>query len=188
MVGSLSALFGQTEKIFNGKDLTGWKIYGTEKWYVENGVLVSESGPDKEYGYLATEKSYKDFELTAEFKQEANGNSGIFFRSSIEGTTITGWQAEVAPPGHNTGGIYESYGRGWLIQPDPEKDKALKFGKWNTMKIRVTGDVVETWLNGQQMIRLEDAKIAEATGSIALQIHSGGGIKVYWRNLRVREL
>ncbi|HEY4654271.1 MAG TPA: DUF1080 domain-containing protein [Cyclobacteriaceae bacterium] len=188
MVGSLSALFGQTEKIFNGKDLTGWKIYGTEKWYVENGVLVSESGPDKEYGYLATEKSYKDFELTAEFKQEANGNSGIFFRSSIEGTTITGWQAEVAPPGHNTGGIYESYGRGWLIQPDPEKDKALKFGKWNKMKIRVTGDVVETWLNGQQMIRLEDAKIAEATGSIALQIHSGGGIKVYWRNLRVREL
>jgi hypothetical protein len=188
MVGSLSALFGQTEKIFNGKDLTGWKIYGTEKWYVENGVLVSESGPDKEYGYLATEKSYKDFELTAEFKQEANGNSGIFFRSSIEGTTITGWQAEVAPPGHNTGGIYESYGRGWLIQPDPEKDKALKFGKWNTMKIRVTGDVVETWLNGQQMIRLEDAKIAEATGSIALQIHSGGGIKVYWRNLHVREL
>src|SRR3970040_1656648 len=185
MVGSRSALFGQTEKIFNGKDLTGWKIYGTEKWYVENGVLVSESGPDKEYGYLATEKSYKDFELTAEFKQEANGNSGIFFRSSIEGTTITGWQTEVAPPGHNTGGIYESYGRGWLIQPDPEKDKALKFGKWNTMKIRVTGDVVETWLNGQQMIRLEDAKIGEADGSIALQIHSGGGIKGYWKNLRV---
>jgi hypothetical protein len=56
------------------------------------------------------------------------------------------------------------------------------------MKIRVTGDVVETWLNGQQMIRLEDAKIGEADGSIALQIHSGGGIKVYWKNLYIREL
>ena len=188
MAGCLGAVHGQAVKLFNGKDLTGWKVYGTEKWYVEEGVIVSESGPDKGYGYLATEDSYKDFELTAEFKQEADGNSGIFFRCSIEGTKITGWQAEVAPPGHNTGGIYESYGRGWLVQPEPEKDKALKYGKWNKMKIRVVGGVVETWLNGEPMIRLEDAKIGEATGSIALQIHDGGGIKVYWRNLRIKEL
>lgn len=188
MAAGLGVAQAQTVKLFNGKDLSGWTIYGTEKWFVENGMIVSESGPDKGYGYLATDKSYKDFELTAEFKQEANGNSGIFFRSSIEGTKITGWQAEVAPPGDNTGGIYESYGRGWLIQPEPEKDKALKFGKWNKMKIRVVGDVVETWLNGTPMIRLEDAKIGEATGSIALQIHDGGGIKVYWRNLKIKEL
>jgi hypothetical protein len=179
---------GQTTKLFNGKDLTGWKVYGTEKWYVQDGLLISESGPDKQYGYLATEKKYRDFELTAEFKQEADGNSGIFFRSSIEGTKITGWQAEVAPPGHNTGGIYESYGRGWLIKPDPEKDKALKYGDWNTMKIRVVGGVVETWLNGEPMIRLEDEKIGQATGSIALQIHDGGGIKIYWRNIQIKEL
>lgn len=188
MAGCLGVAQGQAVKLFNGKDLTGWKVYGTEKWYVDKGTIVSESGPDKGYGYLATEKPYKDFELTAEFKQEADGNSGIFFRCSIEGTKITGWQAEVAPPGHNTGGIYESYGRGWLIQPEPEKDKALKYGKWNKMKIRVVGDVVETWLNGEPMIRLEDAKIGEATGSIALQIHDGGGIKVYWRNLKITEL
>lgn len=188
MAAGLGVVQAQTVKLFNGKDLSGWTIYGTEKWFVENGMIVSESGPDKGYGYLATDKSYKDFELTAEFKQEANGNSGIFFRSSIEGTKITGWQAEVAPPGDNTGGIYESYGRGWLIQPEPEKDKALKFGKWNKMKIRVVGGVVETWLNGTPMIRLEDAKIGEATGSIALQIHDGGGIKVYWRNLKIKEL
>jgi hypothetical protein len=155
---------------------------------VQDGLLVCESGPDKGYGYLATEKQYRDFELSLEFKQEADGNSGVFFRSSIEGTKITGWQAEVAPPGHNTGGIYESYGRGWLIKPDPEKDKALKYGDWNTMKIRVVGGVVETWLNGEPMIRLEDEKIAQATGSIALQIHDGGGIKVYWRNIKIKEL
>ena len=188
MVTFVSTLYGQTESLFNGKDLTGWKIYGTERWYVEDGMIVSESGPDKGYGYLATEKPYKNFELTAEFKQEADGNSGIFFRSSIEGTRITGWQAEVAPPGHHTGGIYESYGRGWLVQPEPAQDKALKYGKWNKMKVRVVGDVVETWLNGKRMIRLEDAKIGNATGSIALQIHDGGGIKVYWRNLNLKEL
>lgn len=178
-------IFAQSESIFNGKDLTGWTIYGTEKWYVEDGLLICESGPDKEYGYLGTEKQYKDFELTVEFKQGADGNSGVFFRSSIEGTKITGWQVEVAPPGSSTGGIYESYGRGWLIKPEPKLDKHLKFGEWNSMKIRVEGDLVETWLNGKKMVTFEDEKIGKATGSIALQIHSGGGIKVMWRNLEV---
>jgi len=75
------ATFAQKEQsLFNGKDLKGWTIYGTEKWYVDtNGDLVCESGPDKAYGYFATEKQYKDFELTLEFKQESNGNSGVFF-------------------------------------------------------------------------------------------------------------
>jgi len=171
--------------LFNGKDLSGWEIYGTERWYVENGELVCESGPDKQYGYLGTKQKFKDFDLTLEFKQEANGNSGVFFRSSIEGTKITGWQAEVAPLGQHSGGIYESYGRGWLIQPGAEQEKALKTGQWNTMRVRVVGDEVTTWLNGTQMITLKDAKIGAATGQIALQIHDGGGIKVRWRNLRV---
>jgi len=180
-------VLAQTDSLFNGKDLTGWTIYGTELWYVEDGLLVCESGPDKEYGYLGTEKEFKDFELSLEFKQGADGNSGVFFRSSIEGTRITGWQVEVAPPGHNTGGIYESYGRAWIIKPDPELDKHLKFGEWNSMKIRVVGGLVETWLNGQKMITLEDEIIGQATGSIALQIHSGGGIKVQWRNINITE-
>lgn len=174
--------------LFNGKDLSGWKIYGTEKWYVEKGELICESGPDKGYGYLGTEASYKNFDLTLEFKQEANGNSGVFFRSSIEGTKITGWQAEVAPPGHHTGGIYESYGRGWLIKPADGLDKSLKMGAWNTLRVRVVGDEVTTWLNGTQMIILKDEKIGKATGQIALQIHDGGGIKVRWRNLRLKKL
>lgn len=174
--------------LFNGKDLSGWEIYGTEKWYVENGNLICESGPDKGYGYLGTTGKYKNFDLTVEFQQEANGNSGIFIRSSIEGTKITGWQAEVAPPNNNTGGIYESYGRGWLIKPDPALDKALKMGEWNTMRIKAMDDVVTTWLNGQQMITLKDEKIGAAMGQIALQIHDGGGIKVRWRNIQITEL
>jgi hypothetical protein len=188
LAGFQALILAQTESLFNGKDLSGWTIYGTELWYVEDGLLVCESGPDKEYGYLGTQKEYKDFELRLEFRQGADGNSGVFFRSSIEGTRITGWQAEVAPPGHSTGGIYESYGRGWIIKPDPELDKHLKFGEWNKMKIRVVGGKVETWLNGQKMITLEDDKIGQATGSIALQIHDGGGIKVQWRNLYITEL
>jgi len=178
----------QKTSLFNGKDLSGWNIHGTELWYVEDGSLVCESGPEKKYGYLSTEKSYDDFILTLEFKQEANGNSGVFFRSTLEGTKISGWQAEVAPPGNDSGGIYESYGRGWLIKPDPKKDKALKMGEWNRMKIKVVGDKVTTWLNGTQMITLEDEKIGQGKGSIALQIHDGGGIKVRWRNLEIKPL
>ena len=174
--------------IFNGKDLTGWTIHGTEKWYVENGNLICESGPDKQYGYLSTNKTYKNFELTLEFKQEANGNSGVFFRSSIEGVKISGWQCEVAPVNHHTGGIYESYGRGWLIQPDSTKEKYLKTGKWNKLKLRVVVDEVTTWLNGHQMIYIKDEKIGTVNGFIALQIHDGGGIKVRWRKIKIQEM
>ena len=188
LVLTLCSCASAQQSLFNGRNLDGWRIHGTEKWYVENGELVCESGPDAEYGYLATEKAYKDFELTVDFKQEADGNSGIFFRSSLDGTIITGWQVEVAPPGNDSGGVYESYGRGWLIKPDPAKDDALKMGEWNTMRIRVEGDRVQTWLNDVPMIELEDEKIGEANGSIALQIHDGGGIKVRWKNLLVRTL
>ena len=176
------------ESLFNGKDLEGWTIHGTELWYVEDGLLVCESGPDKQYGYLSTNKHYDDFELTLEFKQEANGNSGVFIRSTVEGTKVSGWQVEVAPPGNDTGGIYESYGRGWLIKPDKSKDSALKMGAWNQMKIRVVGDQIMTWLNGTPMVELVDEKIGKGKGSVALQIHDGGGIKVRWRNLMINSL
>ena len=186
---SIGALNAQKPKsIFNGNNLDGWTINGTEKWYVQNGELVCESGPDKQYGYLNTNRNYKNFELTLDFKQEANGNSGVFFRSSIEGVKISGWQVEVAPLNSHTGGIYESYGRGWLIQPSAEDEKMLKPEQWNTLKIRVVNKEVTTWLNGKQMIHLIDDKIGDGNGFIALQIHDGGGIKVRWKNIKITEL
>lgn len=179
----------QQETLFNGKDLTGWEVYGTEKWYVEDGELVCESGPDKEYGYLGTRKYYNDFELSVDFKQVSNGNSGIFFRSYIKkGVEISGWQVEVAPPGNDSGGIYESYGRGWIYQIPDDKENILKMGDWNTMKIRVQGNKVQTWLNGEPMTDLTDDVIGKGKGRIMLQIHSGGGIKVRWRNFSLTEL
>ena len=178
----------QKKSLFNGKNLDGWTNYGTEKWYVEDGLLICESGPDEEYGYLATNEHYKNFVLTLKFKQEANGNSGVFIRSTIDGTKVSGWQVEVAPKGQHTGGVYESYGRGWLIKPSPEKEEVLKEGEWNTMKIEVVGGKLTSWLNGEEMITIDDEKIGAGTGSIALQIHSGGGIKVKWKNIKVKVL
>jgi len=178
-------LIAQQKELFNGKDLTGWTVYGTEKWYVEDGLLVSESGPDAQYGYLATDEYYKDFELSLEFLQEADGNSGVFIRSTIDGTKVSGWQVEVAPRGKHTGGVYESYGRGWLVKPEEEKEMILRVGQWNTMKIRVMGDQLTSWLNGVQMVSISDEAIGAGEGAIALQIHDGGGIKVKWRNIKL---
>lgn len=181
-------LIDKSKLLFNGKNLDGWKVYGTEKWYVNDGELVCESGPNKEYGYLATNKSYKNFILELDFFQESDGNSGVFFRSSIDGTKISGWQVEVAPPGLHSGGIYESYGRGWLIKPGNKYDDIVKMMSWNKMKIKVINENITTWINGKKMIQISDNKIGEANGSIALQIHDGGGIKVRWRNLRLKEI
>ena len=188
LIGMQTVFAQKKEKLFNGKDLTGWVVYGTEKWYVEKGVLVSESGPDKGYGYLGTTAQYDDFEVDLEFKQEANGNSGVFIRYTVDGTKVSGWKVEVAPPGNDTGGIYESYGRGWLVKPDPEKDKALKFGEWNKMKIIVQGDRVISYVNGVEMVNYADEKIGGGKGGVLLQIHDGGGIKVYWRNIVLKKL
>jgi hypothetical protein len=181
-------LYAQKKSLFNGKNLDGWTNYGTEKWYVEDGLLVCESGPDKEYGYLATDKHYKDYVLALKFKQEANGNSGVFIRSTIKGVKVSGWQVEVAPKGKHTGGVYESYGRGWLIKPCAEKEEILKEGEWNSMKIRVVGNELTSWLNGKKMVSISDEKIGKGIGSIALQIHSGGGIKMKWKEIKIKEL
>ena len=126
--------------------------------------------------------------LDLQFKLEANGNSGVFIRSGIEGTKINGWQVEVAPPDHHTGGIYESYGRGWLIYPKPEDEKMLKANEWNQLKIKLMNNEVTTWLNGKQIVNFSDEKIGQGKGFIALQIHDGGGIKVRWKNIRIKEL
>ncbi len=184
----ISTIQAQKTKLFNGKDLSGWTVYGTEKWYVEDGLLVCESGPDEKYGYLATNEHYKNYVLTLQFKQEADGNSGVFIRSTIEGVKVSGWQVEVAPKGKHTGGVYESYGRGWLIKPTADKEEALKVGQWNKLKIKVDGDTITSWLNGTEMITISDEKIGKGMGAVALQIHDGGGIKVKWKNIKLKTL
>ncbi|PYU01124.1 MAG: hypothetical protein DMG38_04850 [Acidobacteria bacterium] len=96
--------------LFNGKDLTGWKINGEERLVAENGTILCESTAGK-YGYLTTEKTYRDFDLRLKFKGEAAGNSGLFFHSKITGMNpqtgpdIQAMQVEVDPhPGKDTGG------------------------------------------------------------------------------------
>ena len=181
---------GKEVVLFNGENTHGWEVFGDiEASVTKNGELLIESGKEKKYGYLATRAYYDNFDLTAEFKQVANGNSGLFFRSIIEGEAkVSGWQVEVAPKGQDTGGIFESYGRGWLAQIEDEKENVLKAREWNTIRVRVEGDKVQTWLNGVEMVDLTDEIIGQGKGRIALQVHDGGGIKVLWRNMKLTTL
>jgi len=176
------------DALFNGKDLTGWVNHGEENWYVEDGVLVGASSSAGGYGYLVTDREYDDFLLRLEFVIEGDGNSGVFFRSNLTGTDIKGWQVEVAPPGKNTGAIYESGGRGWLNEIPDARENILKPGDWNDLVICVNDNHVQSWLNGESMTDLFDQILAKGSGVIALQVHSGGGVAVKWRNIYLKNL
>ena len=76
--------WGKPISLFNGKDLTGGKKNGDEKWVVDQGTILCESTANK-YGYLTTEKTYRDFTLRLKFKGEAAGKSGVFLHSRILG-------------------------------------------------------------------------------------------------------
>jgi hypothetical protein len=178
--------------LFNGKDLSGWKNNGDEKWVAEQGTILCESTVNK-YGYLTTDKSYRDFDLRLKFKGEAAGNSGVFVRSRIlgidpqHGPDIEGMQVEVDPNvGKHTGGLYESGGRGWVAMPTAEGEHALKPGAWNDLEISVRGPHIVTQLNGTKIVDFTDPTPKFTDGVIALQIHTGGGVRMRWKDIYIK--
>jgi hypothetical protein len=178
--------------LFNGKDLSGWKINGAEKWVVDDGAILGESTAGK-YGYLTTEKTYRNFSLRLRFKCETDGNSGVFTRSRITGDSpktgpdIEGMQVEVDPTRH-TGGIYESGGRGWVALPTPEGERAVKPRDWNDLEIFAQGSHFITRLNGIQIVDFTDSAPKFTEGVIGLQLHTGGGVKIRFKDIYIQEL
>jgi hypothetical protein len=179
--------------LFNGTDLAGWKKNGEEKWIVEQGAIWCESVANK-YGYLTTEKIYRDFDLRLKFKGEAAGNSGVFFHSRItgidpqHGPDIEGMQVEVDPGvGKHTGGLYESGGRGWVAMPTAEGEQALKPGEWNALEVSVRGNHIVTQLNAVKIADYNDSSPKFTDGVIGLQIHTGGGVKMRWKDIYIKE-
>ena len=179
--------------LFNGTDLNGWKKNGDEKWIVEKGTILCESTANK-YGYLTTDKTYRDFILRLKFKGEAAGNSGVFVHSRIigidpqHGPDIEGMQVEVDPNiGKHTGGLYESGGRGWVAMPTAEGERALKSGAWNDLEVSLQGAHIITHLNGVKVVDYTDPTPKFTEGVIGLQIHTGGGVKMKWKDIYVHE-
>jgi hypothetical protein len=185
----------QYVSLFNGKDLTGWKVVGPEKWFVENGEIVGQSVAGKD-GFLKTEKTYKNFHAFLRFKCDTPINSGFFYRSDIEEDIkqIKFIQVEIDNRvGNHTGGLHgdhtpELKGRGWIVWPAPELETVIRPYEWNDMAVMVEGHRVRTFLNGVQMIDFTYPNPRNTDGIIALQIHPGKASRIRFKDIYIRDL
>ena len=146
----------QWVQLFNGKDLTNWVEVGKEKWTIEDGTIHGQ-GVTNAYGYLRTEKKYKDFWLSMRFKCEADGNSGVYFHTEFKAGTVECQPASssrsTARSNHHTGGLYGD-GRNWFAWPSPEHEHVIRPTDWNDMLLKVEGNHMVAILNGITGARL----------------------------------
>jgi hypothetical protein len=148
--------WGEPIRLFNGKDLTGWKMDrpGPPVWTVHSGTLVSPgNGPE-----LIGEPKFQNFKLHIEFNNGPNSNSGVYLRGRYEVQMENESVAE--PPSHHTGGIYG------FLAPSPELPR--KTGEWQTFDITLIGRTVTVVQNGKTVI--DNQEIPGITGG-ALDSH-----------------
>jgi len=178
-------------QLFNGKDTTGWNNVGQEKWTIEPGGVLHGVAVTKGYGYLQTDKSYKDFVLALQFKCEGDGNSGLFFHTGFKPGTADvsqGLQFEIdCGMMKHTGGLYGD-GRNWIVWPAPENEAVVRRGEWNEYVLEVRGNRYISRLNGVMMVDFTDPQPKSFDGTLALQLHSGGTGDMKFREIWVRDL
>jgi hypothetical protein len=178
VAGMLDRAIAEGEPVWkplaDGKTLDGWHKNGEGQWTVEDGAFVGRSDKAKLYGHLVSDDTYRDFTVRFKF-QCPSGDSGFFIRTKMEEPDKTlGLQVQVGPIGTGTGGIYESYGRGWLQRPTLDEEKAFyKQGEWNEMVISAQGNRVVVHVNGVKTADVTDDQIEQQAGVFALQMHSG---------------
>jgi hypothetical protein len=177
-------------RLFNGKDLTGWKTHPTQpgNWRVEGDALVSSRAA----GYLFSERGdWKDFHLRAELHIAQGGNSGIVFRTPFE----------LRPAGMNMGEqLYAPTGRyeadvfwGPVANPGRIKDfadttdKLAEPNQWMTLEIIAQGNRLITRVNGKVAVDVVDSKSSFQSGHIALQAFTPT-TNVRFRKIEIKEL
>jgi hypothetical protein len=176
--------------LFNGKNLDGWD--GDPRlWKAQDGMIIgSTEGTPLEYNsFLITKKSYANFILRAEAKLR-NHNSGIQFRSEEVPDlkwAVRGYQADMAENNY-WGCIYEERGkRGILVNGWKDKaEKVVKLTDWNKLELLCDGDHINLKVNGLETADLHDS--AKLDGIIALQLHKGPPMQVYFRNIQIKVL
>ena len=142
--------WGKPIQLFNGKDLTGWKMSkpGPPEWTVQNGTLVTPgNGPE-----LTSDAKFQDFKLHVEFNCGKDSNSGVYLRGRYEVQVET--ESEAEPPSHHTGGVYG------FLAPTPEQPRTPDV--WQTFDITLIGRRVTVVLNGKTVI--DNQEIPGITG------------------------
>lgn len=185
------------ERLFNGKDLQGWKqLGGQAKFEAKNGEIVGTSVLGEPNSFLATEQDYGNFILELEVLVDTSMNSGIQVRSLSKPDylygRVHGYQVEIDPSKRAwSGGLYDESRRGWLypLELNPAAKKAFKNNQWNKYRIECIGHTIRTWVNGIPAAHVIDPETA--SGFIALQVHSipdksKAGKKIRWRNIRIQ--
>jgi hypothetical protein len=176
------------EPLFDGKTLNGWD--GDPRlWKARDGMIVgSTEGVDlKDNSFLIRKGNYRDFILRLEMKLR-NHNSGVQFRSeALPNWVVRGYQADAAQDNY-WGCLYEEKGtRGILVNGWKDKaEKVVKLKDWNDYEISCDGDHIQLKLNGLTTADLHDS--ARKEGIIALQLHRGPPMEVYFRNIRLKKL
>lgn len=190
VTGTAQAAEGQSSPwrpLMDGKTLAGWHAVGDGSWSVEEGAFVGRANKEKLYGLLVSDQTFSDFEVRFKFTCPS-GDSGFYIRTVIKPPEKAhGLQIQVGPAGSGTGGIYESYGRGWLAKPTAEQQKAfLKADGWNEMSIAAHGGHVTVTVNGVKSADVQDDP-GRAEGCLALQMHAGCVMEVRFRDIEIRE-
>jgi hypothetical protein len=176
-------------KLFDGKTLKGWHTIPGGEWKVEDGAIVGRSDKtDQRHGLLVTDKSYQDFEIRIRYKA-IKGNSGLYFRVDEVGGVVgvNGFQAEIDPD-RDAGGLYETGGRAWVVQPSAEEVKKwYKPNQWNQMSVRAEKGNIVVHVNGHKTAELFNDP-GRRKGHIALQLHGGQDMHVLFKDIELREL
>ena len=163
--------------------LDNFNRVGDANWRAEDGAIVADKGKG---GFLVTKKSYKDFQIKAEFWVGPNANSGIYMRCANPAviTDKSCYEANIyddrADPSFGTG----------AIQHITKASPMLKAGgKWSTMEVTIKGTQITVVLNGVQTATAQHTQFAQ--GPIALQFGSHGklpGGVVKYRKVQIKEL
>lgn len=187
---------GNAVQLFDGKSLDGWN--GDPKWFrVQDGCIVAGSATEKipHNQFLCTNKTYANFELTVEAKLVGQGNNaGVQFRTKRvpNDTEVIGYQADIGFMQNGTcwGALYDESRRRKFLAESPEVAmKAVKRGKWNKLKVIAKGKRIQIFLNDVQTVDYtEPDPEIEVDGVIALQVHSGPPLEVFYRNVQLKEL
>ena len=188
----------QTTSLFDGKTLTGWKTINpafAKKWSVIDGAIIAGDGQNKipSNTFLGTTKEYGDFEFRCLFRISGDHktgliNSGIQYRSIVQGKKIIGYQADIGK-GY-WGSLYDEHRRGKLAKADTSTLKhLLKEDGWNSYIIRCKGNHHQLYINGVKTVDyIEKDPNIPAKGIFAFQLHSGGNAKVEFKNITIEAL
>ncbi len=179
--------------LFDGKSFDGWEG-PLESYRIQDGAIVAGTlaAPIPKNQFLSTKETFGDFELRFKFKMIGEKvNAGVQFRTKRipNHHEVIGYQADMG--GKYWGALYDEQRRKKVLAgPDLEKVmEVVNHQDWNEYVVRAEGDHIQLWLNGMKTVDyVEEDETVERSGIVALQVHSGGPMEAWYKDIRLTRL